>query len=97
MIGHFANTEDGARVDICARDFWNVSQDAFLNARVLYPNAFSNRLTDPSSIYRRHEPTKNWEYRQRIREVECGVFTPLVLSTTGGMGREATTFYKRLT
>ena len=35
-------------------------------------------------------------YRVRIREVEHGVFTPFVLSTTGGMGREATTFYKRL-
>ena len=29
-------------------------------------------------------------------EVERGVFTPLVFSTTGGMGREASTFYKRL-
>ena len=28
--------------------------------------------------------------------MECGVFTPLVFSTTGGMGREATTFDKRL-
>ena len=30
-----------------------------------------------------------------MHEVEHGVFTPLVLSTTGGMGREATVFYKR--
>ncbi len=28
--------------------------------------------------------------------MEHGVFTPLVLSTIGGMGREAATFYKRL-
>ena len=35
-------------------------------------------------------------HETRIREVERGVFTPLVLSTTGGMEREATTFYKRL-
>ena len=33
---------------------------------------------------------------QRVREVEHWVFTPLVLSATGGMAREATTFYKRL-
>ena len=39
---------------------------------------------------------KKREYGQRIREIEHGVFTPLVLSTTGGMGREATTFYRRL-
>ena len=31
-----------------------------------------------------------------MREVEHATFTPLVLSTTGGMGRAATTFYKRL-
>ena len=77
MTACSANTEDGARVDIHARDFWNVSQDAFLNARVFYPNASSNHLTDPSSVYKSHEQAKNWEYRQRIWEVECGVFTPL--------------------
>ena len=29
-------------------------------------------------------------------EVEKGVFTPLVFSTTGGMGTEAEKFYKRI-
>ena len=56
----------------------------------------TNRSTDLSSVYRRHEQAKKREYGQRIREVERGVFTPLVFSTTGGMGREASTFYKRL-
>ena len=31
-----------------------------------------------------------------MREVENGSFTPIVLSLTGRMGVEATTFYKRL-
>ena len=57
------------------------------------PNAPSNRSTD---AYKRHEQAKKREYGQRVREVEHGVFTPLVLSTNGGMGTEATTFYKRL-
>ena len=35
-------------------------------------------------------------YDQRVRDVEHATFTPLVLSTTGGMGRAATIFYKRL-
>ena len=46
---------------------------------------------------------KGWErvekkrhYEERVREVERATFTPLVMSTTGGMGRAATTFYKRL-
>ena len=33
---------------------------------------------------------------QRIREVERGSFTPLVISATGGMGRAAKTAYRRL-
>ena len=90
------NTNDGARVDIRARGFWNASQDAFFDVRVFYPNASSNRSTTTSSAYRRHEQAKKREYGQRIREVEHGVFTPLVFSSTGGMGREAATFYKRL-
>ena len=36
------------------------------------------------------------QYEQRVREVEHATFTPLVMSTTGGMGRAATTFYRRL-
>ena len=66
------------------------------HVRVFYPNASSNRSTNATSVYRRHEQAKKREYGQRIREVERGVFTPLVLSTNGGMGREASTFYKRL-
>ena len=96
MDARSANTDDGARLDISARGFWNVSQDAFFDIRVFYPNSSTNRSTDTSSAYRRHEQAKKWEYGQHVREVEHGVFTPLVLSTTGGMGREATTFYKRL-
>ena len=31
-----------------------------------------------------------------MHEIEHGVFTPLVLSSSGGMARETTFFYKRL-
>ena len=91
-----ANTDDGARLDIRARGFLNAAQDAFFDVRVFYPNASSNRSTATSSAYRRHEQAKKRQYGQRVREVEHGVFTPLVFSSTGGMGREAITFYKRL-
>ena len=87
------NTSNHARPDIRARGFWNNHQDAFFDVRVFYPNAPSNRSGD---AYRRHEQAKKREYGQRVREIERGVFTPLVLSTWGGMGKEAATFYKRL-
>ena len=83
-------------MDIRARGFWNNSHDAFFNVRVFYPNASSNHSTVVSSAYRRHEQAKKREYGQRVRDVEHGLFTPLVLSSNGGMGKEATTFYKRL-
>ena len=91
-----ANTENGARLDIRAGFFWNRSQDAFFDVRVFHPNAPSNRSTNISSAYRKHELLKKREYGQRVRDVERGVFTPIVFTTTGGMGREAATFYKRL-
>ena len=43
-----------------------------------------------------HENAKKREYGARIREVEWAAFTPLALSTAGGMARECTIFYKRL-
>ena len=79
---HSANTDDNARLDIRARGFWNNSQDAFFDVRFFYPNAPSNRSTD---AFRRHELAKKREYGQRVRDVECGVFTPLILSTNDGM------------
>ena len=47
MTARSVNTEDGACIDICARGFWNVSQDAFFDVRVFYPNASSNCSTGP--------------------------------------------------
>ena len=91
-----ANTDANARLDIRACGFWNTGQDTFFDVRVFHPNASSNRSMTTAAAYRKHETARKREYAQRVREVEHGVFTPLVLSTTGGMAREATTFYKRL-
>ena len=33
------NTDDGARLDVRARGFWNMRQDAFFDVRVFHPNA----------------------------------------------------------
>ena len=57
----------------------------------LFYNGFSK-----CSVYRCHELQKKREYGERVREVEQASFTPLVFSTTGGMGGEALTFYRRL-
>ena len=77
--------------------FWGGRfEKAFVDVRVFNPSAQSNRHGLLSSVYHKHEQEKRRQYDQRVREVEHATFTPLVLSTTGGMGRAATTFYKRL-
>ena len=73
-----------------------MTQDAFFDVRVFHPNAPSYRSQEIATIYKRQESAKKREYNQRVRDVERGVFTPLVFSTTGGMGREAGILYKRL-
>ena len=66
------------------------------DVRVFNPSARSNNQSSLQAIYRRHEQEKRRHYDQRVREIEHGSFTPLVFSTTGGMSRGTTTFYKRL-
>ena len=70
--------------------------DTDVHVRVFYPNALSYRNLQLGSVYRWHEKEKKRSYEDRVREVEHGSFTPLVFSTSGGMGTLATTAYKRL-
>ena len=90
-----ANTDAEAMADNRAKGFWSKSQDAF-DVRVFHPNASSYISELLSALFRTHEQAKKWEYGQCIRDVEHGVFTPLVFFTTDAMGTEATTFYKQL-
>ena len=63
----------------------------FFNVRVQFnPLAPSNCRFSLAATYRQHESAKRRSYEQRIREVEHGLFTPLVLSATGGMAPAAT-------
>ena len=99
MTPQFAtsNIEEHARSDIHARGFWgSTHHSAFFDVRVFNPNALSYKKSTPSACYSRHERSKRREYQQRIIEMDGGSFTPLVFSTSGGMGKSALTFYRRL-
>ena len=90
-----AITEDSAGVDITVYGFWGGRfEKVFVDVRVFNPSTQSNRHGPLSSVYRKHEQEKRRKYDQRVHKVKHATFTPLVLSTTGGMGRAATTFYK---
>ena len=54
-------------------------------------------MQQPAAVFRKHKLEKKRAYQQQVQDVEQSSFTPLVLSATGGMGAEATTFYKHLT
>ena len=92
-----SNIDNNSRLDVSAYGFWGGRfERAFFDVRVFNPCARSNRQTSLQATYKRHEQEKKRQYVQRVREIEHSTFTPLVLSVTGGMGRAATTFYKRL-
>ena len=78
---------DEERLDISANAVWGG------NLRCKSVQSTSGTLP---SVYRKHEVEKKRCYDQRIREVEHSSFSNLDLSCTGGMGKLATIFYKRL-
>ena len=82
------NRAPDACLDIHARGFWERQRSAFFDVRVCHPNADSYRDLDLKQIYKQHENDKKRLYTQRVMDVEKGTFTPLVFTTTGGMGEE---------
>ena len=91
-----ANTAQGARLDIKARNFWRQGQDAYFDVRVTHVNAKSQAHKSTASIFKKHEEIKKREYNERVMEVEHGTFTPLIIGTNGGMGEECQRFVKWL-
>ena len=97
LSGGSANREDGARLDVSANGVWGGRhQKTYFDVRVFNPLAPSNRNQASAAVFRKHELEKKRAYQQRVQDVERSSFTSLILSVTGGMGTEATTFYKRL-
>ena len=77
--------------------FWGgCYEKCYTDIRVFNPLPPSNSGSSIQSCYRKHEAIKKRAYESRICEVEHSTFIPLVFSATGGMGHEATIFYKRL-
>ena len=92
-----ANSAQDARLDISARGFCISGQRAFLDIRVFELNAQRYRNSNLQKCYSKNEDEKNKQYNRRVLQVENASFTPLVFCTTGGMGRKARVFYRRLT
>ena len=91
-----ANTNNEARVDISARGFWTRGQKAFADIRIFDPMAPCHRELALDRAHRRNEQEKIRAYEERILHVDQGSFTPLVFTTSGGMGPGTKRFYSRL-
>ncbi|KAG0718112.1 hypothetical protein GWK47_053125 [Chionoecetes opilio] len=91
-----ANIANEARVDVSARGFWTRGQRAFMDIRIFDPMAACHRGISLEAAHQRNEQEKIRAYGERIQHVDQGSFTPLVFTTSGGMGPHAKCFYSRL-
>ena len=62
---------------------------------VFNPYAQTHCNTPLAHCYRKHELEKKRVYKERVREVEHGTFSPLVFTTAGGLGPTAAAVYTR--
>ena len=90
------NLSDNARLDVSAVGIYSPFERTFIDVRVSNFNSPSYREKTPEQIYAMQEREKKRDYKQRVIQVEKGSFTPLIFSTTGGMGPEATVYHKRV-
>lgn len=96
IVPSTTNTNDGARLDICARSFWITGQKAFFDVRVFDPNASRYQSKNLEQCFTVNEREKKRTYNRRILEVEHASFTPLVFTIHGAMGTECSTFISKL-
>ena len=87
---------DEARVDVAAGEFWISRQRAFFDIRVFNPMTQRYGSQELTKAYEINKREKKRQYNERILDVEHGSFTPLVMTALGGMGREGSKFYSRL-
>jgi hypothetical protein len=89
-------TQDEAKSDIRTIGFWTRSRRAYFDITAFSPYKRSGSTKSMKSLFRLAEQKKKCNYQDRIANVEHADFTPLVFSTSGGMGPQAEVVTKRL-
>ena len=87
-----SNKAQDTRLDIHARGFWEPQRSAFFDVRVCHMNAESHRNLELQQIYHLKENEKKRQYSSRALDIQHGTFTPLILTITGGMGKECLSY-----
>ena len=75
-----------AKSDLRVNGFFDVKRNAFFEFRVFNPNARSYDKKAPEFLHKKFADARSREYKQRINEVDCADFVPMIMSSTGGMG-----------
>ena len=78
------------------RGFYRRQQSAFFEFRVSHPFARSYFNQSPDAFFESQSATRRREYLQRINDVDCGSFVPMIMSSTGAMGPEMSMAVKTL-
>ena len=91
-----ANTKEDARSDISVMGFWRPNRRAFFDITAFSPYAPTYSSRTFKSVFQSRERTKFREYGDRIHKVEHGDFSPLVFSTSGSLGPQASMVVKKL-
>ena len=87
---------DQAAPDISSRGLWSAFERTFYDVRIFHPNAPSHITSNIDQLYNTQEQEKMRKYNTRVMTVERGSFTPLIYTTFGGWGPQATRYHKRL-
>ena len=88
---------DKARLDVSGVGVWGPYDTIpFLDIRVMHPNSPSYKDKSIDQLYSTHENEKKNSFLERVIQVEKASFTPIVLSTYGGVGPEADRHHKRI-
>ncbi len=85
-----------ARLDISARGIHSPCDRSFFDVKVTHPGCASNQGKSLEQLYEKSEKEKKTKYNDRILQVEKASFSPLVFTTSGGMGPECEKLNKKI-
>ena len=95
-LGINSATGERARPDVSGIGVWGGYEKTFLDVVITHPNCPSYAEMPAEQLYRSMENKKKAKYNERILQVEKASFVPIVGSTFGGWGDEATRYHKRI-
>lgn len=91
-----ANKQPDVQSNVRINGFWTRQRNSFFDFTVFYPFARSYLSKTPTELYMLAANSKRREYEERLNVVENSDFVPMVMSSSGGMGKHMTSAIKRL-